>query len=119
MTTINYQTTNSSLQLKSMDEQGYFSGYASVFNNVDQQNDLIMPGAFESCISVPKNIKLLWQHMSEEPIGVIEELREDRYGLYIKARLLLDLAKGREVYTLLTNGAVNGLSIGYKIKGLD
>ena len=45
-----------------------FSGYASVFNIVDKQNDLILPGAFKKNLSKNK-IKLLWQHNPGEPIG--------------------------------------------------
>lgn len=114
MNEVNYQTTE--LQLKSMDEYGYFCGYASVFNVIDQQKDIIKQGAFAKSIRSPKKVKLLWQHLTEKPIGVVEELKEDSHGLYIKAKLLLDVAKGREVYALIKSGAINGLSIGYTIK---
>lgn len=119
MNNLNYQTINADIQLKSIDAQGYFSGYASVFNNVDEQNDIIKPGAFIKSIVNPKKIKLLWQHMNEEPIGIIEELKEDAHGLYIKAKLLLDIPKGREAYSLISNEAISGLSIGYRIEDFN
>jgi len=119
MSNLNYQTINADIQLKSMDAKGCFYGYASVFNIVDQQNDMIKEGAFSRSVADPRGVKLLWQHMNEEPIGVIEELKEGPYGLYIKARLLLDIPKGREVYSLISNGAINGLSIGYMIEDYD
>jgi len=34
----------------------------------------------------------------------------------VEARLLLDVQKGREAYSLLKNNAISGLSIGYKVK---
>lgn len=37
----------SPLSIKNIGENGVFSGYASVFNIVDKQNDLILPGAFK------------------------------------------------------------------------
>jgi HK97 family phage prohead protease len=58
----------SPLSIKSIEENGVFSGYASVFNIVDKQNDLILPGAFKKNLSKNK-IKLLWQHNPGEPIG--------------------------------------------------
>ena len=102
------------LELKSFTESGRFAGYASVFNVIDNQRDIMMPGAFKATLYNRKNqVKLLWQHQFEEPIGTVETLFEDARGLYIEGQLLLDITRGREVYTLLKAGAVSGLSIGY------
>ena len=102
------------LEIKTLDEEGVFAGYASVFNIVDSQQDVILPGAFRATLTGRKvDIKLLWQHDMREPIGVVEELREDANGLYVKGRLLLEVTRAREAYTLLKRGVVSGLSIGY------
>lgn len=102
------------LSLKSLDEEGVFAGYASVFNVVDSQRDMILPGAFAGTLGGRKGeVKLLWQHDMREPIGVIEELREDGNGLYVKGRLLLEIGRAREAYALLKRGVISGLSIGY------
>ncbi len=102
------------LQLKRLDDEGVFAGYASVFNLVDSQQDIILPGAFKATLAGrTPDIKLLWQHDMREPIGVVEELREDVNGLYVKGRLLLEIARAREAYALLKQGVVSGLSIGY------
>lgn len=102
------------LALKSVDAQGVFAGYASVFHNVDAQRDVIVPGAFRHTIDGrAAQIKLLWQHDMREPIGVVEALHEDANGLYVKGQLLLDVARAREAYALLRAGVVSGLSIGY------
>lgn len=111
----NHAISTSTINIKSIDSTGVFTGYASVFNVIDEQNDSIQSGAFKKCISKPSKIKLLWQHNTSEPIGIIEELNEDAHGLYIKARLLLDLPKARETYSLIKNEAISGLSIGYRI----
>ncbi len=94
------------------EEEGIISGYASVFNIVDQHNDLIKNGAFREIDS--QKIKLLWQHKSEEPIGVIEEIYEDGYGLYFRAKLLLDLPQAKSAYNLVKAKAISGVSIGFK-----
>lgn len=102
------------LEVKTIDKDGRFSGYASVFGVVDNHNDIIMRGAFQDTIRErSKSIKLLWQHRQDEPIGVFEQIFEDEMGLYVQGRLLLDVARAREAYTLLKQGAISGLSIGY------
>jgi HK97 family phage prohead protease len=41
-------------------------------------------------------------------------VKEDANGLWVKGRLLPDVAKGREAVALLEAGAIDGLSIGYR-----
>jgi HK97 family phage prohead protease len=57
---------------------------------------------------------MLWQHDPTQPIGVWDELREDDRGLFVKGRVLTDVARGREAAALLAAGAIDGLSIGYR-----
>lgn len=102
------------LQLKSLDEKGRFAGYASVFNVIDNQRDVMLRGAFTQTLKGRvAAIRLLWQHQQEEPIGIFEQLFEDANGLYAEGRLLLSVQRGREAHDLLKAGAISGLSIGY------
>jgi hypothetical protein len=57
---------------------------------------------------------MLYQHFAHEPIGVWEAIREDARGLYVRGRLVTDTQRGREVLALLNEGALNGLSIGFR-----
>ena len=100
------------LEIKEMTDEGKFSGYGAVFDNVDDWDDVILRGSFSKSIAQKKPV-MLWQHNSSEPIGVYESIREDDIGLWIEGRLLLDLEKGKEAYILLKNQAIRGLSIGY------
>jgi HK97 family phage prohead protease len=59
---------------------------------------------------------MLWQHDSNEPIGVWTEMVEDSKGLRIKGKLALDTTRGKEAHALLKMGALNGLSIGFVSK---
>lgn len=103
------------LDLKMLQESGEFSGYASVFDTVDNHRDVVLRGAFRRTLADRSEpVKLLWQHKMEEPIGIITELHEDQYGLYMKGKLLLDVERAREAYSLIKNGAIRGLSIGYR-----
>lgn len=102
------------LQLKALDAHGRFAGYASVFHVVDNQRDIVLPGAFARTVKGRAgDIKLLWQHQQEEPIGVFDRMFEDARGLYVEGALLLAVARAREAHTLLKARALSGLSIGY------
>jgi len=106
------------------EEEGTFMGYGSVFNNKDLGNDVVMEGAFAKSLARkgPRGVKMLYQHKSEEVIGVFEEILEDNKGLKVKGRLAMGTQRGREVYELMKMGAIDGLSIGYRVdprKGVD
>ena len=62
---------------------------------------------------------MLWQHDSDDPIGVWTDMAEDAKGLRVKGQLCLDTACGKEAYALLKMGALDGLSIGYRTLDVD
>jgi HK97 family phage prohead protease len=100
--------------IKSLGVDGRFAGYASVFNLVDRQRDVLLRGAFaETLKGRMREIKFLWQHNMAEPIGIFTDIFEDERGLYVEGRLLLEVARASEAYALLKAGAIGGLSIGY------
>ena len=100
------------MEIKSISDEGYFSGYGSVFDVVDDWDDVIVRGAFAETLR-KKTPVMLWQHDSANPIGVYEKIYEDDIGLWLEGRLLLDIEKGREAHILLKNRAIRGLSIGF------
>lgn len=107
-------------EIKGVEEDGTFTGYASVFNVIDSQNDAILKGAFEKTIKKRKgDIKMLWQHKVDEPIGNFIYLREDSHGLLVKGKLMLDVQRAKEAYALLQSGVINGMSIGYAVLEAD
>jgi HK97 family phage prohead protease len=58
---------------------------------------------------------LLWQHDAREPIGFVESVTEDQRGLRVVARVI-DAGRGAGVSRLLSAGAIDGLSFGYRVK---
>ena len=101
-------------EVKAEDDTRTVEGFGSVFNNVDSYDDIVMPGAFAKSIAKRKPV-MLWQHNSDQPIGVWDEMEERPKGLYVKGRIL-DTALGADAYKLVKAGAISGLSIGYSAK---
>lgn len=104
------------LDVKSLQDDGAFEGYASLFDREDLGHDVVQQGAFRDSLAGrdASAIKMLFQHNPAEPIGVWDEIREDARGLYVRGRLMTAVAKAREVLALMRAGALDGLSIGFK-----
>jgi HK97 family phage prohead protease len=104
------------LDLKRVEPDGTFEGYASLFDTEDMGHDVIAPGAFRDSLAKrgAAGIKLLFQHDPAEPIGVWTSLKEDARGLYARGRLMPEVARAREVLALMRAGALDGLSIGFR-----
>lgn len=103
--------------VKAVSDDGTFEGYGSVFNVKDSYDDIVVKGAFADSLTTHASKgsmpALLWQHDSDEPIGVYTEMREDDTGLYVKGQLALKTQRGAEAYELLKMKAISGMSIGY------
>jgi HK97 family phage prohead protease len=105
--------------LKEADVQtdGTFTGYASVFGEVDSYKEVVPKGAFKASLKAwakkGQLPRLLWMHRSDSPIGIYTKMVEDDKGLYVEGQLSLETTKGKEAYVLLKMGALDGLSIGY------
>ncbi|EHU1392715.1 HK97 family phage prohead protease [Acinetobacter baumannii] len=109
------------LEIKAVQEDGFFSGYGAVFGNIDWYNDVILPGAFTASLAKwrakNKMPPVLWNHNDSEPIGVYTNIYEDEKGLYVEGKLLIDdVPRAKSTHALLKAGAIDGLSIGYSTK---
>ena len=95
---------------------GSFTGYASLFSTIDLGNDIIMPGAFTAALRKrgTAGIRMLYQHEAGQPIGAWSDIREDSKGLFVRGRLTAGVARAAEVKHLLRDGAIDGLSIGFR-----
>ena len=104
------------LTLDAVEEDGVFSGYASLFGRVDLGKDVVEKGAFGASLKArgAAGIRMLFQHDPAEPIGVWTDIREDARGLFVRGRLAKDVVRAREVLSLMKGGALDGLSIGFR-----
>ncbi|MEI9887038.1 MAG: HK97 family phage prohead protease [Rhizomicrobium sp.] len=107
--------TNTPALIEALGRDG-FEGYASLFNVADGAGDIVAPGAFTRSLRrrPPQRVRLLYQHFAHEPLGVWEEIREDAKGLYVRGRLNAEVERAQEVASLLAQGALDGLSIGFR-----
>lgn len=98
------------------EEEGIFAGYASTFSDVpDSYGDIVDPGAFKKTLKAQKGqIVSLFNHSIMEPIGKPTEMAEDDKGLLIKAKLSLGVQRARETLSLMKDGVITQMSIGYE-----
>lgn len=95
--------------------RGFFAGYASKFNGVDSYGDTILPGAYAQTLSNRQRpIQMRWNHFGPV-IGKWTKAVEDDHGLYVEGELTPGHSVADDVYALMKHGAVNGLSIGFRI----
>ena len=113
------QKHGSPIEFKRAPQANKINGYASTFFTVDAAKEAVMPGAFSESLAKHRAAGtaplMLWQHNREEVIGVWEALSEDARGLVATGRLLPSVRRGAEAADLIDAGALNGLSIGYKV----
>lgn len=98
---------------------GTIEGYAAGILNIDRVGDMILPGAFAA--DLPRFLSegvICWQHNWDMPIGKPTEAREDGYGLFSKAQIS-NTTQGRDCMTLIKDGVVKKLSIGYRVQDYE
>lgn len=96
-------------------EEGEFEGVAAVFGSLVESwvPTIVERGAFERTIREDKDrIKILWQHDPRLPIGRPTLLEETDKGLRIRGKISQTEA-GRDALTLMRDGVVTELSIGF------
>jgi HK97 family phage prohead protease len=111
---------DNTLRPPSIAPDGTVEGYASLFGEIDQARDMVMPGAFSASLQRRgvRRVPMLFQHDPAEPIGVWLDLTEDARGLFARGRLIPEVVRARELIALLAAGTADGLSIGFRtVKG--
>lgn len=106
------------LEVKGVTDAGLFEGYASTFGERDLGGDIVVAGAMTKSLKArgAKGVRMFADHDSRKRIGVWTDLIEDEKGLYVKGRLLLEKQDGKDAYIDLKEGALDGMSIGFRTK---
>ena len=115
MEKLEYKQVATTFEVKKEGGNLYIEGYAAKFGNVDSYNDIIQQGAFALFLTSEdaKRVRLCYQHDFDNVIGVIESMSEDEQGLMFRAKIS-NTTLGKDVATLLEDGAINEFSIGYR-----
>lgn len=113
---INRALSLDSCDIKFAAAEGAFSGYASVFGNLDTKGDVIMPGAYAEVLksgdSVPAYVNHGWRN-NALPVGKWTGLREDQRGLFGDAGLVMQMSSAADAYWSMKAGLVTGLSVAF------
>jgi len=79
---------------------------------------MVAQGAFSNSLKKrkPSDVRMLFQHDPDEPIGCWSKIVEDEKGLYVEGKIIRGVRRSEEVLELMREGALDGLSIGFKTK---
>lgn len=104
------------MQAIPIDADGRFAGYASVFGQLDDGGDIVMPAAFGKSLARRgrREVRMLFQHDPKEPVGIWERLVEDGFGLWVEGRLISGVPRADALRRLIESRAIDGLSIGFR-----
>lgn len=99
---------------------GELEGYMSVFNTLDQDGDVVVPGAFRKSFADWSHAKapmpLIADHQlsTDGVIGSVTHMAEDGYGAKIRARFS-STQKAQDIRTNMLEGHLGGLSYTYAV----
>lgn len=100
-------------------EKGIVTLYASAFDNVDSDGDVIYKGAWTKSIqergpkSLKPRIKHLWMHDMMNPIGIPMSMEEDSFGLKVQSKVS-DVRNG-DYLKLYRDGVITEHSVGFEV----
>jgi len=109
------ETKDFKFRLDDIDEEkGAFTGIASVYDVIDAYNETVARGAFQKTLKDNDGkFPLCWFHSVADPLGIIVA-KDKSHGLEIEGHLNLDVQSAREKRSLMKQGAISGLSIGFR-----
>lgn len=108
------QKTISSHNFQYTFQHSIIQGYASVFNNLDSNRDIILPQAFSSSNDLSICIPFLLDHNISNIMGEVYYMYEDDYGLYIRAKIYESYPKREDLFHTVKIGSLSSFSIGFK-----
>lgn len=105
----------SPFEIKSLSESGQIEGILAGFGNVDHGGDRLAPGCLTKSLAArTAPLPTLLHHDQHRPIGAWQEWTERKEGLFVRGALTLAVRDAQEAFALAKDGALTGLSIGWK-----
>lgn len=113
---MNNESKNIDIELK--DDSGQVEAVFSIFNSLDSDGDVVMPGAVKSGFK-NNQVPMVWSHKWDMPIGKGTIAQDDDKAVF-KGEFFMDTESGREAYNLVKNmGDMQQWSFGYKVNDSD
>lgn len=104
-------------EIKAVDDgNGKIKGFASVYDVVDSYGEIVVKGAFTRSLQEYGLPAMLLQHNPSDVIGIWTSAKDSDEGLLLEGELNMDVQKAKETYSLAKQGALKGLSIGFRTK---
>jgi HK97 family phage prohead protease len=86
-------------EIKALDDKGIVQFYANVFNTLDTDRDISLPGSFsKTIVENGKRCRHFKMHDRTMMPGVLTELKEDSTGLLCTSQLIMGTQLGRETF---------------------
>lgn len=95
-------------------EEFHFKGYASTFENVDRDGDVMKVGCFDKTVQNKPVVPMCYNHNPDNVIGKMELSIDDK-GLIAKGTFNLNDPNAQRIYDLVKMGAIDSMSIGFII----
>ena len=109
---MNNESKNIDIELK--DESGQVEAVFSLFNSLDSDGDVVVPGAVKSGFKNDQ-VPMVWSHKWDMPIGKGTISQDDDKAVF-KGEFFMDTESGKEAYNLVKNmGDMQQWSFGYKV----
>jgi HK97 family phage prohead protease len=109
---MNNESKNIDIELK--DDSGQVEAVFSLFNSLDSDGDVVVPGAVKSGFK-NNQVPMVWSHKWDMPIGKGTIAQDDDKAVF-KGEFFMDTESGKEAYNLVKNmGDMQQWSFGYKV----
>lgn len=105
------------IKFDSSGKVGVFEGYASVFDVIDSDGDIILPGAFKKSLSTQsRQVGMFFNHQTYGlPVGKWQSLEEDSKGLIVRGELTPGLSVSNDLRAAMEHKTVEGMSVGFTV----
>jgi HK97 family phage prohead protease len=109
--------TETEIKFSSDGKVGVFEGYASVFDVIDSDGDIILPGAYKKALATQsRQVGMFFNHQTWElPVGKWQNLEEDSKGLIVIGELTPGLSVSNDLRAAMEHKTVEGMSVGFTV----
>ena len=109
--------TETEIKFSSDGKVGVFEGYASVFDIIDSDGDIILPGAYKKALATQsRQVGMFFNHQTWAlPVGKWQNLEEDSKGLIVIGELTPGLSVSNDLRAAMEHKTVEGMSVGFTV----